>query len=53
MDPTVVPNDWRIPDELWEVMEIFIPEPVNTHPFSGGRPRTPSHTVARGYSDRF
>ncbi len=46
MDPTVVSDDWRIPDELWEVLEIAIPVHVNSHPFGGGRPRTPDRICA-------
>src|SRR3984893_14930979 len=46
MDQTSVPDDWRIPDELWYVLEIFIPKHVNTHPFGGGRPRTPDRICA-------
>jgi putative transposase len=36
-----VPDDWRIPDDLWEAISILLPEHVNTHRFGGGRPRTP------------
>jgi putative transposase len=32
-------NAWRIPDELWEQLEPWIPERANTHRFGGGRPR--------------
>src|SRR5262245_300446 len=46
MDPTNVPDDWRIPDELWEVMELCIPQHVNPHPFGGGKPRTPDRVCA-------
>ena len=46
MDPATVPDDWCIPDELWEVLEMFIPEHVNPHPFGGGRPRTPDRVCA-------
>ena len=46
MDPTVVSDDWRIPDDLWEVLEIAIPAHVNPHPFGGGRPRTPDRVCA-------
>ena len=46
MNPTTVPDDWRIPDELWEVMQTFIPEHVNTHRFGGGRPRVPDRVCA-------
>lgn len=30
---------WRVPDELWELMEPLLPVHVNTHRFGGGRPR--------------
>jgi transposase len=30
---------WRIPDELWDQMELLLPVRVNTHRFGGGRPR--------------
>lgn len=46
MDSTHVPDDWRIPDKLWEVMAICLPEHVNTHPFGGGRPRVPDRICA-------
>src|SRR5215475_11562924 len=46
MDPTDVPEDWCIPDELWELMELCIPPHVNTHRFGGGRPRTPDRVCA-------
>ena len=46
MSPNTVPDDWRIPDELWELMELCIPEHVNTHPFGGGKPRTPDRVCA-------
>lgn len=32
---------WRIPDDLWEEIHWLIPKRVNTHPFGGGKPRTP------------
>ena len=41
MDACSIPDDWRLPDDLWEVIQEFIPKHVNTHPFGGGRPRTP------------
>src|ERR1700682_1494944 len=34
-------DNWRIPDDLWEEIAWLIPEHVNTHPFGGGKPRTP------------
>ena len=30
---------WRVPDELWEQLEPWIPVHPNTHKFGGGRPR--------------
>jgi transposase len=36
-----IPDDWRIPDELWAAMSLLLPEHPNTHRFGGGRPRTP------------
>jgi transposase len=42
MDATAaVPDNWRLSDELWELLEILIPEHKNKHRFGGGRPRTP------------
>ncbi len=35
------PDDWRIPDDLWEAIALLLPKHVNKHPFGGGRPRTP------------
>src|SRR5215471_13537927 len=32
---------WRIPDDLWAEIEWLLPKHVNTHPFGGGKPRTP------------
>ena len=32
--------DWRIPDDLWELLQEYIPPHPNTHRFGGGRPRT-------------
>lgn len=46
MNPTTIPDDWRIPDQLWELLEIAIPAHVNPHPFGGGRPRTPDRVCA-------
>src|SRR5437764_158788 len=34
-------DGWRIPDTLWEDIQLFLPPRVNTHPFGGGRPRVP------------
>jgi transposase len=39
-------EDWRIPDALWEQMEVLIPKHRNTHRFGGGRPRTPDRVCA-------
>jgi transposase len=36
-----VADRWHIPDDLWEVIALLIPEHKNTHRFGGGRPRTP------------
>jgi transposase len=33
--------DWRLPDILWEQLEVLLPAHTNTHRFGGGRPRTP------------
>jgi transposase len=38
MDALERAKAWRIPDELWEQLEPWIPERVNTHRFGGGRP---------------
>jgi transposase len=40
MSDPVVPEDWRIPDDLWAEIDWLIPKRVNTHPFGGGRPPT-------------
>jgi putative transposase len=32
-------DDWRIPDKLWEEIQMVLPTRVNTHRFGGGRPR--------------
>lgn len=34
-------GNWHIPDDLWKVIALLIPEHKNTHRFGGGRPRTP------------
>jgi putative transposase len=39
MNKDSVPDDWRIPDDLWAEIEMHIPEHPNTHRFGGGRPR--------------
>jgi transposase len=36
-----VVDQWSIPDDLWDAIELLIPERVNTHPFGGGKPPTP------------
>src|SRR5438132_3444133 len=41
MDRQRIPDQWSIPDELWEAIAPLLPEHVNPHPFGGGRPRTP------------
>src|SRR5438876_6570211 len=41
MDRQRIPDQWSIPDELWEAIAPLPPEHVNRHPFGGGRPRTP------------
>ncbi|MGQ0614270.1 MAG: transposase, partial [Planctomycetaceae bacterium] len=39
----VVKDDgWRIPDELWEEMEPFLPIPVDKHPLGCHNPRVPN-----------
>jgi putative transposase len=35
-----VVDQWSIPDDLWEAIELLIPKRVNTHPFGGGKPPT-------------
>ena len=34
-------SGYEISDELWSRIELLIPKHVNTHPFGGGKPRTP------------
>src|SRR5436305_1867806 len=41
MDSHRVPDQWSIPDDLWEAIAALIPERVNIHPFGGGKPPTP------------
>jgi putative transposase len=41
MDERSIPDDWRIPDDLWEAIAPLLPEHPNTHRFGGGRPRKP------------
>jgi transposase len=37
---------FRVSDELWAVLEPLLPVRVNTHRFSGGRPRVPDRRCA-------
>jgi len=46
LETKTAPEDWRIPDILWEQMDLLIPEHQNTHRFGGGRPRTPDRVCA-------
>jgi transposase len=39
-------DDWRIADELWEQLDLLIPQHRNTHRFGGGRPRTADRVCA-------
>ena len=39
MDEHPIPDEWRIPDDLWEAIAPLLPEHKNTHRFGGGRPR--------------
>ena len=41
MNEHPIPDEWRIPDDLWEAIAPLLPEHKNTHRFGGGRPRTP------------
>jgi transposase len=41
MDDLERARAWRIPDDLWAEIEWLLPKHVNTHPFGGGKPRTP------------
>lgn len=34
-------SKYQVSDELWARIEPLLPEHVNTHPFGGGKPRTP------------
>jgi putative transposase len=38
VDTQTIPEEWRIPDILWEQLEPLLPIRVNTHRFGGGRP---------------
>ena len=39
MDSRAVPDEWRIPDELWDSIRLLLPQHKNTPRFGGGRPR--------------
>jgi putative transposase len=39
---------WRLPDELWEQLQGWIPDHENTHRFGGGRPRRPDRDCLDG-----
>src|ERR1700724_831383 len=41
MDAHAVPENWRIPNDLWDAIQTCLPKRKNTHRFGGGRPRTP------------
>ena len=41
MDSTSVPDQWRISDDFWLLIEPLIPKRVNTHRFGGGKPPRP------------
>ena len=41
MEADVAPENWRLPDDLWEAIQDLLPVHKNTHRFGGGRPRTP------------
>ena len=41
-------DQWRMPDELWEQLEGWIPAHENTHRFGGGRPRRPNRDCLDG-----
>jgi transposase len=46
MNATGVSKQWRLPDELWERMEMLLPKPRRHR--KGGRPRLPLRQVADG-----
>jgi transposase len=48
MDADVVPEDWRIPDDLWEAIQDLLPKHKNTHRFGGGRPRKNDRVCMNG-----
>jgi hypothetical protein len=39
-------SDFRIAEELWEVLEPLLPKQANPHRFGGGRPRVPDRRCA-------
>ena len=39
-------TQYRISDQLWELLEPLLPKRVNTHRFGGGRPRVPDRQCA-------
>ena len=39
MDEHPIPDEWRIPDDLWEAIAPLLPKHKNTHRHGGGRPR--------------
>ena len=41
MDARLLPENWSIPDDLWEAIQQCLPKHRNPHRFGGGRPRTP------------
>src|SRR5881227_1649240 len=41
-----VPDDLRVPDDLWAEIAMHLPVHKNTHRFGGGRPRTPDRACA-------
>ena len=41
MDERPIPDDWHIPDDIWEAIAPLLPQHKNTHRFGGGRPRKP------------
>lgn len=46
MNTSIGIKAWRLPDELWEMLEPLLPLHVNTHRFGGGRPRRPDRECA-------
>lgn len=39
-------TDFRISDELWQILEPLLPKPENKHRFGGGRPRVSDRRCA-------